>query len=62
FEGDQTLFNQYGIILVNPAKHPHVRAQAGQQFIDWMISPEGQHAIASYRRNGKQLFFPNAAP
>jgi len=62
FEGDQALFNQYGIILVNPAKHPHVRAQAGQQFIDWMISPEGQGAIASYRRNGKQLFFPNAAP
>jgi len=62
FEGDQALFNQYGIILVNPAKHPHVRAQAGRHFIDWMISPEGQGAIASYRRNGKQLFFPNASP
>jgi len=62
FEGDAALFNQYGIILVNPAKHAHVKAQAGQAFIEWMIGPEGQETIASYRRNQKQLFFPNANP
>ena len=59
-EGDPRLFNQYGIILVNPAKHPHVKAQPGQQFIDWVLSMEGQVAIASYRIDGQQLFFPNA--
>ncbi len=60
FEGDPSLFNQYGIILVNPARHAHVKAQAGQKFINWMISDEGQAQIAAYRRNGQQLFFPNA--
>ena len=59
-EGDPRLFNQYGIILVNPARHPGVKAQAGQRFVDWVLSPEGQRAIASYRRDGRQLFFPNA--
>ena len=59
-EGDPRLFNQYGIILVNPAKHPHVNAKAGQRFVDWVLSDEGQNAIASYRRDGRQLFFPNA--
>src|SRR5262249_7360455 len=61
-EGDRQLFNQYGIILVNPAKHPHVKQDLGQQFIDWVISSEGQNAIKSYKINGEQLFFPNAAP
>ncbi|MBO0765556.1 MAG: extracellular solute-binding protein [Hyphomicrobiaceae bacterium] len=61
-EGDKRLFNQYGIILVNPAKHPHVKKELGQQFIDWVISREGQDAIKSYTINGQQLFFPNAAP
>jgi tungstate transport system substrate-binding protein len=60
-EGDRRLFNQYGVILVNPAKHPHVRREAGQQFIDWLVSPAGQKAIADYRIDGEQLFFPNAA-
>jgi tungstate transport system substrate-binding protein len=60
-EGDSRLFNQYGVILVNPAKHPHVRREAGQQFIDWLVSPTGQKAIADYRIDGEQLFFPNAA-
>jgi tungstate transport system substrate-binding protein len=59
-EGDKRLFNRYGVILVNPAKHPHVKAAAGQQFIDWLVSPEGQNAIASYRINGQQLFYPDA--
>lgn len=59
-EGDARLFNQYGIILVSPEKHPHVKAGPGQTFIDWIVSPEGQHAIASYRIEGQQLFFPNA--
>jgi tungstate transport system substrate-binding protein len=59
-EGDKQLFNQYGIMLVNPAKHPHVKKDLGQAFIDWIVSPEGQQAIADYKRNGKQLFFPNA--
>jgi tungstate transport system substrate-binding protein len=59
-EGDKRLFNQYGVILVNPKKHPRVKAKAGQTFIDWLIGPEGQGAIAGYRRDGKQLFFPNA--
>ena len=59
-EGDKRLFNQYGIMLVNPAKHPNVKKDMGQGFIDWVISPEGQHAIAAYKINGQQLFFPNA--
>jgi tungstate transport system substrate-binding protein len=59
-EGDQRLFNQYGVILVNPAKHPHVKKEMGQAFVDWVISPEGQKAIAEYKIGGEQLFFPNA--
>ncbi len=59
-EGAEALFNQYGIILVNPAKHPNVKATAGQAFIDWILGPEGQHAIAGYQLGGQQLFFPNA--
>jgi tungstate transport system substrate-binding protein len=61
-EGDPKLFNQYGVILVNPAKHPNVKAKEGQAFIDWLIGPEGQAAIASYKIDGQQLFFPNANP
>jgi tungstate transport system substrate-binding protein len=61
-EGDPKLFNQYGVILVNPAKHPNVKAEEGQAFIDWLISPDGQAAIASYKIDGQQLFFPNAGP
>jgi len=61
-QGDRRLFNQYGVMLVNPAKHPNVKADLGQQFIDWLISREGQDAIANYKINGEQLFFPNAAP
>ncbi len=59
-EGDPKLFNQYGVILVNPAKHPHVKAEDGQAFIDWLVSDEGQQAIADYKIDGQQLFFPNA--
>ena len=59
-EGDNKLFNQYGVILVNPAKHAHVKKDLGQAFIDWLVSPEGQKAIADYQIDGKQLFFPNA--
>jgi tungstate transport system substrate-binding protein len=59
-EGDQRLFNQYGVMLVNPEKHPHVKKEWGQAFVDWLISPEGQKAIADYKIEGKQLFFPNA--
>ena len=59
-EGDKRLFNQYGVMLVNPEKHPSVKAEAGQQFIDWLVSPEGQKAIGEYKIGGKQLFFPNA--
>jgi tungstate transport system substrate-binding protein len=59
-EGDQRLFNQYGIILVNPAKHAHVKKEMGQAFIDWIVSPDGQAAIAAYKIGGEQLFFPNA--
>jgi tungstate transport system substrate-binding protein len=59
-EGDKRLFNQYGVILVSPSKHPHVKAVPGQAFIDWLVSREGQSAIASFRVNGEQLFFPNA--
>lgn len=59
-EGDKRLFNQYGVILVNPAKHPQVRKDLGQAFIDWLVSPKGQASIASYKINGEQLFFPDA--
>jgi tungstate transport system substrate-binding protein len=59
-EGDSKLFNQYGVILVNPKKHPHVKAVAGQKFIDWLVSGEGQATIAAYKIGGEQLFFPNA--
>jgi len=59
-EGDRRLFNQFAIILVNPVKHPNVKKQFGQAFIDWLISPEGQKAIADYKIDGKQLFYPNA--
>ena len=59
-EGDRRLFNQYGIMLVNPARHPNVKTALGQAFVDWVISPEGQKAIAGYKINGQQLFFPNA--
>ena len=58
--GDGKLFNQYGVILVNPAKHARVKAAEGQAFIDWLTGPEGQAAIAGYKLNGQQLFFPNA--
>jgi len=60
FEGDPVLFNPYGIILVDPERHPHVKAQQGQAFIDWVVSPAGQEAIASFTVAGEQLFFPNA--
>jgi tungstate transport system substrate-binding protein len=59
-EGDRRMFNQYGVMLVNPARHPSVKKELGQAFIDWLVSPEGQKAIADYRINGEQLFFPNA--
>jgi tungstate transport system substrate-binding protein len=60
-EGDKRLFNQYGVMLVNPDKHPDVKAKDGQAFIDWLISPEGQDAIAGYKVGGEQLFFPDAS-
>jgi tungstate transport system substrate-binding protein len=60
-EGDRLLFNQYGVMLVNPAKHPDVKARDGQAFIDWLISAEGQKIIADYKVGGEQLFFPNAS-
>ena len=60
-QGDKRLFNQYGVMLVNPEKHPNVKQDLGQKFIDWLVSPRGQHAIASYQIGGEQLFFPNAA-
>ena len=59
-EGDAKLFNQYGVMLVNPARHPHVKSEMGRRFIDWLVSPAGQAAIAAYRIGGQQLFFPNA--
>ena len=59
-EGDKRLYNQYGVILVNPAKHPTVKKDLGQAFIDWLVSPDGQKAIADYKIGGEQLFFPNA--
>ena len=61
-EGDDKLFNQYGVILVNPTRHPNVKVREGQAFIDWLVSSEGQAAIASYKIGGQQLFFPNARP
>ena len=61
-EGDPKLFNQYGVILVNPAKHANVKAKEGQAFIDWLTGSEGQAAIAGYTIGGEQLFFPNAGP
>jgi tungstate transport system substrate-binding protein len=60
-EGDQKLFNPYGVMLVNPAKHPHVKKADGLAFIDWLTSPEGQAVIAGYKIGGEQLFFPSAA-
>ena len=60
-DGDNSLFNQYGVLLINPAKHPHVKAADGQKFIDWVLSADGQRVIASYRIGGEQVFFPNAA-
>ena len=59
-EGDKRLFNQYGVMLVNPAKHPQTKVVEGQKFVDWVISPAGQQIIASYKIGGEQLFFPNA--
>jgi tungstate transport system substrate-binding protein len=59
-EGDRRLFNQYGVIVVNPARHPHAKASLAQAFADWVVSPAGQAAIAGYRIGGEQLFFPNA--
>ena len=59
-EGDKRLFNQYGVILVNPKKHPHVKVKDGQAFITWLTSPDGQKTIAAYKVKGLQLFFPNA--
>lgn len=61
-EGDKVLFNQYGVILVNPEKHKSVKVREGQAFIDWLISEDGQKTIADYKINGEQLFFPNAGP
>ena len=58
--GDEKLFNQYGVMLVNPLKHPHVKKELGQAFVDWVISPEGQSTMAGYKIAGEQLFYPNA--
>jgi tungstate transport system substrate-binding protein len=59
-EGDNRLFNQYGVMLVNPAKHPHVKAVDGQKFVDWVVSAPGQAVISAYKIGGEQVFFPNA--
>jgi tungstate transport system substrate-binding protein len=59
-EGDGRLFNQYGVMVVNPAKHPHVKVVEAQKFVDWVLSPVGQGVIANYKIGGEQLFFPNA--
>jgi len=59
-QGDRRLFNQYGVMLVDPAKHPNVKKDLGQKFVDWLVSPQGQEAIAGYKINGEQLFYPNA--
>jgi tungstate transport system substrate-binding protein len=61
-EGDRRLFNQYGVMLVNPSRHPSVKHEFGQQFIDWLVSADGQKTIADYTINGQPLFFPNASP
>ena len=61
-EGDSRLFNQYGVIMVNPARHPHIRKDDAQRFIDWLVSAGGQRSIAEFRIGGQQLFFPNAGP
>lgn len=61
-QGDAKLFNQYGVTLVNPEKHPNVKVDLGQQFVDWLVSPEGQEAIAEFKIDSEQLFFPNAGP
>ncbi|NRF70731.1 extracellular solute-binding protein [Aquincola sp. S2] len=61
-EGDTRLFNQYGVIVVNPAKHPHTKTALAQAFADWVVSPDGQAVIATYKIGGEQLFFPNARP
>jgi len=60
-EGDKRLFNQYGVMLVNPAKHPHVKVAEGQKFVDWVVSPAGQNVIAGYKIGGESVFFPNAS-
>jgi tungstate transport system substrate-binding protein len=60
-EGDRVLFNPYGVMLVNPAKHPHVKQADAQRFIDWLVSPAGQKSIADYKIDGQQLFFPSAS-
>ena len=59
-EGDTRLFNQYGVMVVNPARHPHVKVALAQGFADWVVSPAGQTAVAGYKIGGEQLFFPNA--
>jgi tungstate transport system substrate-binding protein len=60
-QGDERLFNQYGVILVNPQRHAHVKTEMGRAFIAWLTGPDGQRAIADYKIGGEQLFFPNAA-
>jgi tungstate transport system substrate-binding protein len=60
-EGDQRMFNQYGVMLVSPARHPQVKATDGQTFIDWLLSADGQKTIAEYKIDGEQVFFPNAS-
>ena len=60
-EGDRRLFNPYAVILIDPARHPHVKAAAGQAFIDWLLSAAGQDAIASYRIDGQAVFFPSVS-
>jgi tungstate transport system substrate-binding protein len=61
-EGDKRMFNQYGVMVVNPKKYPHVKAAQAQKFVDWITSPEGQAVVAAYKVGGEQLFFPNAQP
>ncbi len=61
-QGDAALFNQYGVIIVNPERHPHVKLEPARRFVDWLLSPAGQAAIAAYRIDGQQQFFPNARP
>jgi tungstate transport system substrate-binding protein len=59
-QGDKRMFNQYGVILVNPQKCPNVQAQLGEQFVDWLVSPDGQKTIADYKIDGERLFYSNA--